>query len=256
MPAPSRLPGPRSRESGVRIQFTWHNRAVARSMRRPIRTSLSRVAPPKCSHCPARRGESSRSPPHPSRSSPPAPSSGRLSAAFTSSTRNAGNAWSTGQVALTDDDLGSAGFTVTNLIPWPDRRALPRRAVRRERPGRGARLHAEPHHVEPGARRAHQVQGGEGHRRHVRRLLGLHSGRIGHPRAAAVRARHRQRRDGPDPGGPAPTTVGTPGETKVYRGSWTFDTTGMLQQQIDSLQNAQPSVDLVWEVLQSADPAK
>src|SRR6478752_4420963 len=39
------------------------------------------------------------------------------SAAFTSSTRNAGNEWSTGQVSLTDDDLGMAGFNATNLIP-------------------------------------------------------------------------------------------------------------------------------------------
>ena len=39
------------------------------------------------------------------------------SAAFTSSTRNAGNEWSTGQVSLTDDGLGMAGFNAVNLIP-------------------------------------------------------------------------------------------------------------------------------------------
>ena len=38
-------------------------------------------------------------------------------AAFTATTRNAGNSWATGQVALTDDDAGRAGFTVENLVP-------------------------------------------------------------------------------------------------------------------------------------------
>ena len=38
-------------------------------------------------------------------------------AAFTASTRNAGNSWSTGNVTLTDDDLGAAAFTVENIVP-------------------------------------------------------------------------------------------------------------------------------------------
>lgn len=38
-------------------------------------------------------------------------------AAFTGQTRNSGNEWSTGQVALTDDDTGSARFTATNMLP-------------------------------------------------------------------------------------------------------------------------------------------
>jgi len=38
-------------------------------------------------------------------------------AAFTASTRNAGSSWSTGNVVLTDDDLGAAAFTVENIVP-------------------------------------------------------------------------------------------------------------------------------------------
>ncbi|MDO8392064.1 MAG: hypothetical protein Q7V57_16435 [Actinomycetota bacterium] len=38
-------------------------------------------------------------------------------AAFSAETRNSGNAWSAGAIALTDDDGGSARFTVENLIP-------------------------------------------------------------------------------------------------------------------------------------------
>lgn len=36
-------------------------------------------------------------------------------AAFSASTQNSSNAWSTGQIALTDDDSGTAGFSATNL---------------------------------------------------------------------------------------------------------------------------------------------
>ena len=38
-------------------------------------------------------------------------------AAFTSTTANAANSWSAGTVALTDDDSGTAMFTVTGLTP-------------------------------------------------------------------------------------------------------------------------------------------
>lgn len=49
-------------------------------------------------------------------------------------------------------------------------------------------------------------------------------------------------------GGAVWDTAGTPGENKVYRGSWVFDTTGLTQQQIDGLQGARTSIDLVWEL--------
>lgn len=38
-------------------------------------------------------------------------------AAFSADTRNSGNEWSAGSVALADDDIGSARFAVTNLVP-------------------------------------------------------------------------------------------------------------------------------------------
>ena len=38
-------------------------------------------------------------------------------AAFSGTTDNSGNTWSAGTVVLTDDDAGSAMFTVTNMVP-------------------------------------------------------------------------------------------------------------------------------------------
>jgi len=55
-------------------------------------------------------------------------------------------------------------------------------------------------------------------------------------------------------GGTSWKTAGTAGESKSYRATWTFDTTGMTQAQIDALQGAQTSVDLVWELQSNAKP--
>lgn len=49
-------------------------------------------------------------------------------------------------------------------------------------------------------------------------------------------------------GGAAWQTEGTPGEAVTYRGTWTFDTEGMTQGEIDALQGARVSMDLVWEL--------
>lgn len=38
-------------------------------------------------------------------------------AAFSGSTRNSGNDWSTGSLTLTDDDSGTSRFQVTNMVP-------------------------------------------------------------------------------------------------------------------------------------------
>ncbi|HXR43295.1 MAG TPA: hypothetical protein VN759_00725, partial [Pseudolysinimonas sp.] len=44
------------------------------------------------------------------------------------------------------------------------------------------------------------------------------------------------------------TTTGTPGESKSYRVTWVFDTTGLTQTQVDALQGKSASADVVWEL--------
>ena len=56
-------------------------------------------------------------------------------------------------------------------------------------------------------------------------------------------------------GGTPWTTAGTPGEKRTYRGTWRFDTAGMTQQQVDALQGARTSIDLVWELQTATTPA-
>lgn len=172
-------------------------------------------------------------------------------AAFTATTRNAGNAWSTGQVTLTDDDLGRAGFTVTNVVPGQSgERCIVVTS--------GATV--------PGEVRAYvQNLSSSGAGLQDRIYLQVERGTGGNFDSCAGFTPQVSTPSHPlsvlgsqwnsyATGGASWTTAGTPGESVTYRGTWRFDTTGMTQQQIDSLQGSQVSVDLVWE-LQSADPA-
>ncbi len=55
-------------------------------------------------------------------------------------------------------------------------------------------------------------------------------------------------------GGSSWDTTGTPGETQSYRGTWRFDTTGLTQEQVNALQGARVSIDLVWELQSDTAP--
>lgn len=49
-------------------------------------------------------------------------------------------------------------------------------------------------------------------------------------------------------GGTPWATTGVPGESKTYKATWTFDTTGLTQAEVDALQGKSVSVDIVWEL--------
>lgn len=175
------------------------------------------------------------------------------SAAFTSTTRSAGNAWSTGSVSLTDDDAGRAGFTVTGLVPGQagekclvvtSNATVPGevRAYVQNLSTTGATLQD---------RIKFKVEKGTGG------TFDDCTGFVADPGAVAAQPFSTLALVNKDyaTGGAAWKTTGTAGEKKTYRGSWVFDTTGMTQQQIDALQGSQVSVDLVWE-LQSTEPGQ
>lgn len=173
-------------------------------------------------------------------------------AAFTATTRNAGNSWSTGQVALTDDDAGRAGFTVTGLVPGQTGERCIVVTSNSTVPGEVRsyveNLSPSPQGLQDRVRL--KVERGTG---------GSFESCTGFTPAqpsldAQPLSTLAQGYNSWATGGQPWTTTGTPGESTTYRGTWVFDTTGMTQQQIDALQGAQVSIDLVWE-LQSADPA-
>jgi hypothetical protein len=170
-------------------------------------------------------------------------------AAFTASTRNAGNSWSTGNVVLTDDDLGAAAFTVENIVPGQT--------------GQKCIVVTSQSNV-AGEVRAYTQNLITSRGMEDRIFFDLEQGTGGSfndctgftPTANQVpelplSTLASVNRDFATGGAPWQTT-GTPGETQSYRGTWRFDTTGMSQDAINALQGARVGIDLVWE-LQSDD---
>lgn len=171
-------------------------------------------------------------------------------AAFSATTRNAGNAWSTGQVALTDDDLGRAAFTAENIVPGQT--------------GQKCIVVTSNSNVAGEVRAYLQNLSGsaQGLEDHI--TLTVEQGTGGSfddctgftPAGDTLPGQSLEQlaltHTDFATGGAAWQTTGTAGESHTYRGTWTFDTTGMTQREIDALQGATISVDLVWE-LQSDD---
>lgn len=175
-------------------------------------------------------------------------------AAFTATTRSSGNAWSSGSVVLTDDDNGVAGFTVENLVPGQT----------------GSRCLV----VTSGANVPGQVRtyvsslspSAQGLENHI--VFDVEQGTGGsfadctgfvpapdNQPAAPVATLAQVNKDYAS-GGSAWNTAGTPGESRTYRGTWKFDTTGLTQQQIDALQGARVSMDMVWELQSNETPTR
>ncbi|WP_404289629.1 hypothetical protein [Glutamicibacter arilaitensis] len=172
-------------------------------------------------------------------------------AAFTASTRNAGNAWSTGNVVLTDDDLGAAAFTVENIVPGQT--------------GQKCIVVTSGSNV-PGEVRAYTQNLISAKGLEDRILFDLEQGTGGSfndctgftPTANTVPElplSELSTRNNDFASGGAPwMTSGTPGETQSYRGTWRFDTTGMSQDEVNALQGARVGIDLVWELQSDESP--
>ncbi|MCZ2404996.1 hypothetical protein IV498_17975 [Paenarthrobacter sp. Z7-10] len=171
-------------------------------------------------------------------------------AAFSATTRNSGSSWSTGQVTLTDDDSGRAAFTVNNLVP--------------SQTGQKCIVVTSSSTVAGEVRTYVQnlAKSAQGLEDHLKMTVDIGTGgsfndctgftATSTPIAAQPLTILSTANNSYATGGTSWKTAGTPGETKSYRATWTFDTTGMTQAQVDALQGAQTSVDLVWELQSNA----
>lgn len=172
-------------------------------------------------------------------------------AAFTASTRNAGSAWSTGNVVLNDDDLGAAAFTVENIVPGQT--------------GQKCIVVTSQSNV-PGEVRAYTANliSSKGLEDRIRFDLELGTGGSFNdcsgftPTANTVpelpiSTLSTVNRDFTT-GGASWKTSGTPGEIQSYRGTWRFDTANMSQDDINALQGARVGIDLVWELQSNESP--
>ncbi|WP_343320603.1 hypothetical protein AAFM46_16520 (plasmid) [Arthrobacter sp. TMP15] len=172
-------------------------------------------------------------------------------AAFTASTRNAGNSWAAGNVTLTDDDLGAAAFTVNQIVPGQT--------------GQKCIVVTSNSNV-PGVVKAYTQNLVSSKGLEAKIFFDLEQGTGGSfndctgftPTANDVPELPLSQlatvnRDFAT-GGAEWDTAGTPGETQSYRGTWRFDTTGMTQDQVNAMQGAVVSIDLVWELQSNNSP--
>lgn len=168
-------------------------------------------------------------------------------AAFTATTRNSGNAWSTGSVTLTDDDAGKAAFTAENLVPGATGQkcivVTSASTVRGTVKAYVQNLATSPQKLED--RIVLKVEQGTGGS--FNNCAGFTPDPVDFPASSlsTLAATNNNYATSVLPW----ATAGTPGEKKSYRGTWTFDTSGLTtQQQIDALQGARTSIDIVWEL--------
>jgi hypothetical protein len=165
--------------------------------------------------------------------------------AFTDETRNSGNSWAAGAVALTDDDGGSARFTVTGMVPGDTQTKCIEVTANSSVPGLVKMYNVNP--VNTGSGIADYVmikveQGTPGTFASCSTFAGstivdtqslsdMNSTYSSWASAAGSWA-----------------TTGTSGETQSYRFTWTFDTTGLTEAEVNALQGTHTGVDFEWEI--------
>jgi hypothetical protein len=166
-------------------------------------------------------------------------------AAFTADTRNVGSNWATGSVTLSDDDSGAAAFQITNATPGQTGSKCITVTSTSSAPGVVklylARVGAQG--LENNITVSTEIGTGGS--------FGSCTGFV--PDSAALPAQTlasagAQYADYSTGVLPWTTTGAASGESKSYRVTWVFETSGMTQTAVDALQGKSVSADVVWEL--------
>lgn len=168
-------------------------------------------------------------------------------AAFSAETRNSGNSWGTGTVALTDDDSGTARFNVTSLVPGQtDTRCI--RVTATSSVAGTVKLYIVNPVTSTAALENHivlTVRQGDGGTFASCTGFVADSTIISAQTLAAATAAHSTYATA---AGSWVTTGDIAGEVKTYEFAWTFDATGLTQEQLDGLQGSHTGLDFEWEI--------
>jgi hypothetical protein len=168
-------------------------------------------------------------------------------AAFSGETRNSGNSWSTGAVALTDDDGGSARFQAANMVPGATETKCIAVTVNASVPGvvKGYALNAQT--SINGLENYVKISVRDGSGGGFGSCTGFTpSATLATDVSLAALATFNSFANGM--GG---WTVATGTHTRTYEITWTFDATGLTQNQLDQLQGDQTGIDFEWEMQSS-----
>ncbi len=169
--------------------------------------------------------------------------------AFSAETRTSGNSWSTGTVALTDDDGGAARFNVTNLIPGQTATACIKVTSTATVYG-PVKLYTL-NDVNMVGLAEHIIitvtQGDGGTFSACTGFVADSAGVIVTARSLAYMSANYSSYS---TGVGGWTTTASP-ESKTYQITYTFDATGLTQEQLDAFQGQHTGIDLEWEIKNS-----
>lgn len=168
-------------------------------------------------------------------------------AAFSGETRNSGNSWATGTVTLTNDSAGGARFTAPNMTPGQTQTACIKVTANATVPGVVKGYVVNPITSSQGIENYIKLTVDSGAGGSFASCTGFVAGTnlvTDTPLSTVMLANSYA--TGYGNWAVAGNVPG--GESMTYRFTWTFDTTGLSQAQMDALQGAQTGVDMEWEL--------
>ncbi|WP_028473244.1 hypothetical protein [Nocardioides alkalitolerans] len=166
-------------------------------------------------------------------------------AAFSGTTRNSGNDWATGAVSLTDDDAGSARFQVGTMTPGDTETKCIRVTANTTVAGTVKGYAINPVTSPQGLENYVKVKVTSGDGGGFGTCSGYVEENTVIPAGTSLKALALFDEYADGVGGwdvPAGTT------SRTYAITWTFDTTGLNQAQVDQLQGAHTGIDFQWEL--------
>lgn len=168
-------------------------------------------------------------------------------AAFSGTTRNSGNDWSTGSVALTDDDAGSARFQVASMLPGQSETKCITVTANASVPGLVKAYLVNPVTSPAGLENYVKVAVNAGTGGSFADCTGFVANPTGNPvvpsTSLATLAGY-----GDYASGVGGWSVGAGTTSRTYQITWNFDTSGLTQTQINQLQGSHTGIDLQWEL--------
>ncbi len=168
-------------------------------------------------------------------------------AAFSGTTRNSGNDRATGSVALTDDDAGSARFQVASMLPGATETKCITVTANASAPGTVKAYMVNPVTSPAGLERYVEVTVNAGTGGSFADCAGFTPFTTGNPVVADTPLSQLAMANSYANGvGGWPVTAGS--QSRTYQITWTFDTSGLTQTQVDQLQGSHTGIDLQWEL--------
>jgi hypothetical protein len=168
-------------------------------------------------------------------------------AAFSGTTRSSGNSWSTGTVALTDDDAGTARFQAAGMTPGSTETKCITVTANATIPGVVKGYAINPVSSPQGLEDHILITINQGNGGSFASCTGFVStGNLITEMPLSTLATFNDYAHGM--GG---WSIGAGTQTRTYQVTWKFDATGLTQSALDALQGAQTGIDIQWELQSS-----